>query len=136
MFEQLPVVAVVFAVLAAVLHIVFFVLESVLFRRRFAWQAFGVRSQADAETIRDWALNQGFYNLFLGIGAIVGVLLSTSSVPTTVAAGIGMVLLAMGSMLGAAIVLLVTKPALVRAVLIQGLAPLLAILAIAVFSIA
>ena len=47
-----------------------------------------------------------------------------------------MVLLAMGSMLGAAIVLLVTKPALVRAVLIQGLAPLLAILAIAVFSIA
>lgn len=41
-----------------------------------------------------------------------------------------MVLLAMGTMLGAAIVLLVTRPALLRGVLIQGLAPLVAIIGI------
>ena len=88
------------------------------------------RSQQDAETTRDWALNQGFYNLFLAIGAhrrrAAG---RRPASPTTVAAGVGMVLLATGSMLGAAVVLLVTKPALLRGVLIQGVAPLLAIIA-------
>ncbi len=132
MLDSLPLVAVVFALLAAAIHVMFFVLESLLFRRPFAWQTFGIRSQQDAETTRDWALNQGFYNLFLAVGAIVGVVLSASSDPATAGAGVGMVLLAMASMLGAAIVLLVTKPALLRGVAIQGAAPLVAILAIAV----
>jgi putative membrane protein len=131
MFEQLPTVVIVFAVLAALIHVMFFVLESVLFRRPFAWQTFGIRSQQDAETTRDWALNQGFYNLFLALGAIVGVVLAASSEPAIVGAGVGMVLLAMASMLGAAIVLLVTKPTLLRGVVIQGVAPLLAILGMA-----
>ena len=132
MLDSLPLVAVVFALLAAAIHVMFFVLESLLFRRPFAWQTFGIRSQQDAETTRDWALNQGFYNLFLAVGAIVGVVLSASSDPATAGAGVGMVLLAMASMLGAAIVLLVTKPALLRGVAIQGAPPLVAILAIAV----
>jgi hypothetical protein len=41
-----------------------------------------------------------------------------------------MVLLATASMVGAAVVLLVTKPALLRGVAIQGVAPLLAILSV------
>lgn len=127
MFDALPVAAAVFAVLAAALHAAFFVLESLLFRRPFAWRTFGVRSQQDAETVRDWALNQGYYNLFLAVGTVAGVLLAMSSNPATVGAGIGMVLLATGSMLGAAVVLLVTKPALLRGAAIQGLPPLLAI---------
>ena len=127
MFENLPVAAAVFALLAAAIHVMFFVLESVLFRRPFAWRTFGVASQQDAETMRDWALNQGYYNLFLAVGTVVGVLLATAADPATVGAGIGMVLLATGSMLGAAVVLLVTKPALLRGVLIQGGPPLLAI---------
>lgn len=127
MFEELPAAAVAFTVLAAALHVLFFVLESVLFRRPFAWRTFGVRSQQDVDVIRDWAFNQGFYNLFLAVGAIVGVLLAGSADPATGGAGIGMVLLATGSMLAAAMVLLVTKPALVRGVAIQGIPPLLAI---------
>jgi putative membrane protein len=130
MFGHLPTVAVVFAVVAALIHVLFFVLESLLFRRPFAWQTFGVRSQEDAETTRDWALNQGFYNLFLAVGVFVGVLLAASSDPAIVGAGVGMVVLATGSMLAAAIVLLVTKPALLRGVLIQGVAPLLAIVSV------
>ena len=132
MFDQLTAVAVVFALLAAAIHVLFFALESVLFRRPFAWRTFGIRSQQDAETTRDWALNQGFYNLFLAVGVVVGVALSASGDPATTGAGVGMVLLATASMLAAAIVLLVTKPTLLRGVLIQGVAPLVAIVAIVV----
>lgn len=127
MFAELPTAAVVFTLLAAVLHVMFFVLESLIFRRPFAWHTFGVRSQQDAEVIRDWAFNQGCYNLFLAVGAIAGVLLAQSSDAGTVGAGIGMVVLATGSMLAAALVLLATKPALLRGAAIQGVPPLLAI---------
>ena len=130
MFDRLPMVAVIFALLAALIHILFFVLESLLFRRPFAWQTFGIKSQADAETTRDWALNQGFYNLFLAIGVIVGVVLAAGDDPAAVGAGVGMVLLGTGSMLGAAVVLLITKPRLLRGVLIQGVPPLVAIIAV------
>ena len=130
MFDRLPTVTVIFALVAAVIHILFFVLESVLFRRPYAWRTFGVGSQQDADTTRDWALNQGFYNLFLSVGVLVGVLLATSDDPATVGARVGMVLLATGSMVAAAVVLLVTKPRLLRGVLIQGLAPLIAIAAL------
>ena len=126
-FDALPATAAIFTLLAAALHVLFFVLESLLFRRPFAWRTFGVRNERDAETIRDWALNQGFYNLFLAVGAIIGVVLAASTDPATSGAGIGMVLLATGSMLGAAVVLLVTKPALLRGAAIQGVPPLLAI---------
>ena len=127
MFDRLPTAAIVFALLAAAIHVLFFVLESVLFRRPFAWRTFGIRTQQDAETTRDWALNQGFYNLFLAVSVVVGVLLQVSGDAATVAAGVGMVLLGTASMVGAAVVLLVTKPALLRGVAIQGIAPLLAI---------
>ena len=133
MFDRLPTAAVVFALIAAAIHVLFFVLESVLFRRPFAWRTFGIRTQQDAETTRDWALNQGFYNLFLAVGVVVGVLLQLSSNAATVAAGVGMVLLGTASMVGAAVVLLVTKPALLRGVAIQGVAPLLAILSVLIF---
>ena len=129
MFDRLPTVAVVFALVAAAIHVLFFVLESVLFRRPFAWRTFGISNQQDADTTRDWALNQGFYNLFLALGVIVGVLLQTSGDDATVGAGAGMVLLGTASMVGAAVVLLVTKPALLRGVAIQGVAPLIAIAA-------
>lgn len=133
MLDGLPTITVILALIAALIHLLFFVLESVLFRRPFAWRTFGIRSQVDAETTRDWALNQGFYNLFLAVGATVGVLLAASSDPATVGAGVGMVLLATGSMLAAAVVLLVTKPSMIRGVVIQGAAPMLAIVGLLVF---
>jgi putative membrane protein len=120
MFDRLPTAAIVFALLAAAIHVLFFVLESVLFRRPFAWRTFGIRTQQDAETTRDWALNQGFYNLFLAVSVVVGVLLQLSSNAAAVSAGVGMVLLGTASMVGATLVLLVTKPALLRGVAVQG----------------
>jgi putative membrane protein len=69
------IVAQIFAVLAAVLHVVFFVFESVLWTRPAVFGRFGIASQEDANTIRPMAYNQGFYNLALAIGVIVGVIL-------------------------------------------------------------
>ncbi len=127
MFDRLPVVAVVFAALAALIHLYIFVLESVRFRQPAAWRTFGVRNQRDAEVIGVWAFNQGFYNLFLAIGAIVGVLINRSGSPATAGAGAGMVLLATLSMLAAAIVLILTQPKLLRPAVVQGVPPLLAV---------
>ena len=44
----------IFTLLAAAVHVLIFVLESVLFRRPFAWRAFGIGTQQDAETTREW----------------------------------------------------------------------------------
>src|SRR5690606_31216414 len=72
-------------VLAAVIHFGFFALETVLWSRPRVQHQFGVRSPADADVVRPWAFNQGFYNLFFAIGAGVGFVLYRS--PTFTQAG-------------------------------------------------
>ena len=66
----------IFAALAAILHILFFVLESVLWSRPAVYRRFGIASQKDADTMQLMAYNQGFYNLFLAIGVLIGVVLA------------------------------------------------------------
>jgi putative membrane protein len=66
----------IFAALAAVLHVVFFVFESVLWTRPQVYRRFGIASAEKAETIRPMAYNQGFYNLALAIGVLGGVVLA------------------------------------------------------------
>jgi putative membrane protein len=67
----------VFAVLAALLHVIFFVFESVLWSRPAVFGRFGIATQAEADTIRPMAYNQGFYNLVLAIGVLTGVILAS-----------------------------------------------------------
>ena len=67
--------AAVFAVLAALLHVLFFAYESVLFERPAVHARFRTRTE-DVPAVKPWAYNQGFYNLFLAIGALVGVVLA------------------------------------------------------------
>ena len=118
----------VFAAIAAAIHIAIFVLESVLWMRPSVRRIFGVRSDADAAAIRPMAFNQGFYNLFLALGVLAGLLLATSSLAV---AGLAIAVFATLSMLLAALVLVVSQPRLWRAALIQGATPLLALLAFA-----
>jgi len=66
----------IFAVLAAVLHVVFFIFESVLWSKPAVYRRFGIASQEQADTIGAMAYNQGFYNLALAIGVLVGVVLA------------------------------------------------------------
>lgn len=62
------------ALLAAVVHLLAFVWESILFHRVSVHQGvFGIDT-SDVEPIKLWAFCVGFYNLFLGSGAIAGVI--------------------------------------------------------------
>lgn len=111
----------VFATLAAVVHVVFFYLESVAWRRETVWKLFGVRSAEDAEVIQPMAFNQGFYNLFLGLGLFIGTMLYGAGITE---AGLGISIFALLAMLGAAVVLVLTDRRLWKGAIIQGLLPL------------
>jgi putative membrane protein len=110
---------------AAVVHVLIFVMESVTWSTPATWRRFGLRSQHDADVVRPMALNQGFYNLFLAAGTVIGLcLLATEDCRQ---AGFALVLFTAASMVLAAVVLLFSAPKLYRAALIQGTAPLIGI---------
>lgn len=111
--------------LAALIHIMIFFLESVLWHRPKVQRLFGIRSQTDAALIKPWAYNQGFYNAFLALGAATGVVMMGSL--NLWAAGIALTLFAALSMVLAAIVLITSQPKLARAAAIQGVPPLVGI---------
>jgi putative membrane protein len=119
-----PLLSALFAMIAGLLHVYIFVLESVRWRHPSAWRKFGITSQEHADIIRPMAFNQGFYNLFLAAGVIVGLALSGTLV------GYGMIVLALAIMVLAAVVLVVTNRTLWVAALVQGLPPLLALVTI------
>ncbi|MFF1571532.1 DUF1304 domain-containing protein [Leifsonia sp. NPDC058292] len=116
------VLATVVVTLAAALHIGIFIMESVSWARPAIWKRFGVASQEAADTIRPMAYNQGFYNLFLAIGAIVGLILYGVGMH---AAGFALILFTMASMVAAAVVLVTGGRRYVRPALIQGILPLI-----------
>lgn len=127
MFDHLPVASLVLAAIAALVHVYIFHMESMQWGKPAVRKTFGIRSDAEVEFVRPWAFNQGFYNLFLALGIILGIVLSFSADAATRGAGIGMIVLATGSMLAAALVLVSTNPKMLRAALVQGVAPLLAL---------
>jgi putative membrane protein len=118
-----PIVAVA-ALVAAALHAWFFVLESVLFERPSVWRRFGMRSQDDVRVARSFAYTQGFFNLFLAIGAALGVALAVAGDAGT---GRPIMLFACGSMVAAGIVLVTHNPRFVRSAAIQIVSPLVAL---------
>jgi putative membrane protein len=114
----------VFAFIAALLHVYIFTMESVTWTRPATWKRFGVASQADAETTRPLAYNQGFYNLFLAVGALIGIGAVLLGPP---AVGWTLIFTSCGSMLLAAAVLALTGRKYLRAAATQGTTPLLAV---------
>ncbi len=123
----LVIIGIVLVSIAAALHIVIFVLESVRWSKPSTWRTFGIKTQADADVVRPMAFNQGFYNLFLAGGIVVGLLLVTIAPQ----AGFAIVFFAAVSMVLAATVLISTSAKFARAALVQGLAPLLGVIALA-----
>lgn len=124
-------VALVLASLAALLHVYIFVLESVRFTRPSTLRVFGVRP-ADVAAVRPWALNQGWYNLFLAVQALVGVVLVASG---TVGVGVALLVAGVGSMLAAALVLVGSDRRRARAAATQGTIPALTLLALLVHTL-
>ena len=113
----------VFAGLAALLHVYIFVLES------FRWTAprtravFGTTAD-EAQTTKMLAFNQGFYNLFLAVVTAVGIVLLASGHRSS---GAALVFAGVGSMLAAALVLVASSPDKARAAITHGAFPLVAV---------
>ncbi|UVJ39839.1 DUF1304 domain-containing protein [Arthrobacter sp. CJ23] len=114
----------VFALIAALLHVYIFTMESITWTKPATWKRFSLTSQADAETTKSLAYNQGFYNLFLAIGALVGIGSVSLGQPVV---GWTLVFSSCGSMLLAAVVLALSGRKYLRPAALQGTTPLLAV---------
>ncbi|GAA3202768.1 DUF1304 domain-containing protein [Microbacterium terregens] len=124
---MIAIIATVFAALAALLHVYIFVMESVQWTQPRVWKRFGVPDQAAADTTKPMAYNQGFYNLFLAIGATLGLVLFWAGGGESAlrVGGVTLVLFSLGSMVAASLVLLTSGRTYLRPALIQGTLPLI-----------
>ncbi len=117
----------IFATVAAVLHVVFFIFESVLWSKPAVYRRFGVASQEAADTLSGMAYNQGFYNLALAIGVLVGVVMAGLDGDQAVI-GKTLIIFGTGCMVVAGAVLLSTGIRMLRAASIQFVPPALALI--------
>jgi putative membrane protein len=120
------VLGVIFVAIAALIHIVIFVLESVLWSRPATWKRFGLRTQEEADIVKPMAYNQGFYNVFLALGAGAGIVMIAYA--NVQAQGIALSIFVLLSMLLASVVLITSNPKLARAAMTQGVAPLIGLI--------
>ena len=127
--EGMIIAGLVLAAAAAAFHVFIFALESVKWTEPETRKIFGVASEADAITMKGLAFNQGFYNLFLAITALLGVGLTLFGAQTV---GLTLVFAGTGMMLAAALVLLLSDRTKLRAASMQGGLPLLAVVATAI----
>jgi len=111
---------------AAIFHVYFFSLESLTWRSPKTWKTFGLPSQEHAEIIRPMAFNQGFYNLFLALGSLVGI--TILGVNPTV--GFTLMIFASSCMISAGSVLFFSVKKSRKAAIIQAGPPLLGVLSV------
>ncbi|QLD10990.1 DUF1304 domain-containing protein [Microbacterium oleivorans] len=110
--------------LAALVHVYIFYLESIAWTGARARATFGSGTAEQAQTQKALAFNQGFYNLFLAIAALLGIaLLATGQTEV----GATLVFTGAGSMVAASLVLILSDPSKASAALKQGVIPALAI---------
>ncbi|APH44641.1 hypothetical protein BMW26_06455 [Microbacterium sp. 1.5R] len=123
------IVGLVLAAAAAAFHVFIFALESLRWTEPETRKIFGVASEADALTTKALAFNQGFYNLFLALTALLGVGFVIIGFTTV---GLTLVFAGTGMMLAAALVLILSDRTKARAAVMQGTLPLLALIATAI----
>ncbi len=119
---------VIVAAIAALLHVYIFVMESLTWTTPRTRATFGI-SEEEALATKELAFNQGFYNLFLAIVSGVGIAVLLAG---HTAVGAALIFAGVGSMLAAALVLLVSSPDKARAAITQGVFPLIAVVLVAV----
>lgn len=112
---------------AALVHVVIFYLESIAWTGERARATFGTGTVEQAAAQQGLAFNQGFYNLFLAIAVALGIALVAAG---RTAVGATLVLTGAGSMVAAAVVLLLSSPDKASAALKQGVVPALGVLAL------
>jgi len=114
------------AALAGAVHVYIFVLESLLWTTPRARAIFGT-TETDARTTRSMAVNQGFYNLFLAVAALLGAVLLLTGTTTV---GATLVYTGAGSMVLAGLVLIATSRDKLRPALVQAVPPAVAVVAL------
>lgn len=122
------VVALVFAGIAAAIHIYIWVLESLIWTTPRARRVFGT-SETDARQTGALAFNQGFYNLFLAVAALLGIAFIAAG---ALEVGATLVFVGTGSMVGAGLVLALSDRSKLRPALIQLVPPAVAVVTLAV----
>jgi len=118
------VIAQIAVVLAGLVHVLIFAMESLLFPRVQVYRRFLTRAE-DVAAVQPWAFNQGWYNLFLAAGAIGGVITIHAG---NASVGRSIALFSCACMLGAALVLIGSDRRMFRGALMQGVLPLVALL--------
>ena len=113
-------IAQVFVVIAGVFHVFVFAMESLLFRKPSTYRRFLVKDDTEMAAARPWAFNQGFYNLFLAVGALGGLIWGGDK-------GHAIALFACACMAGAGVVLLASDRRMVRAAATQAVPPIAAL---------
>jgi putative membrane protein len=113
-----------FAGLAALLHVYIWVMESLTWTSKRTRATFGI-TEEEALATKELAFNQGFYNLFLAIVTLTGIVIGGIGYNYV---GLALIFAGTGSMLAAALVLLLSSPDKARAAVTQGLLPLCAII--------
>ena len=121
-------VGLVLAGVAAAIHVYIFVMESLTWTSARTRATFGT-TREQAEQTKELAFNQGFYNLFLAVLVVLGIVLHAGGWTT---AGATLVLAGAGSMVAAGLVLLASSPSKARAALVQLVPPLLGVVAVVV----
>ncbi len=76
-------------------------------------------SEEDAKAVYPFALNQGFYNLFLALMLIAGLVIKLDGHVL----GVGMMAASSAVMMGAGVVLFATNKKMIVAAILQGLPP-------------
>jgi putative membrane protein len=118
----------IFAGLAALLHVYIWVMESLTWTSARTRATFGI-TEEEAQATKELAFNQGFYNLFLAIISVTGIVIGGTG---RYGVGLALIFAGTGSMLAAAVVLIASSPDKARAAITQGILPLIAIVLLAV----
>lgn len=105
--------------LAGLIHIGFFIFESYYLQKSHA-REFLKMSEIEHKSIKPWALNQGFYNLFLAVGVFIG--LTYVRKLQIMMAGL-MISFAGGCMIVAGVVLFFSVPKMRKLALLQAGVP-------------
>ena len=124
----MTVVALALASLAALIHVYIFWLEAFAWTTPRGLATFGMKPD-QAQATKELAFNQGFYNLFLALVTIAGVVtIAMGHTPV----GAALIVAGCGSMVAAGVVLWISSPSKARAALVQLTAPALALVALAI----
>ena len=118
-------IAQIFIAIAGVFHLAVFAMESVLFMKPSTYKRFLIPNEEEAAISRPWAFNQGFYNLFLALGAIGGLIFGGDE-------GHAIALFAAACMAGAGLVLIASDRRMARSAALQAVPPIIGLVLAAV----